>query len=83
MIYLPSRVLARLYELALTCLSLLTAFEAALSGVVVVLDRSKRRGQPREDFPREERPELELGQDGARLELYTEYGGSTRPCSPR
>lgn len=65
------RLLSRLAKLALKFLSLLVAFEAALAGVVVAVDRSKRHGQPRGDFPREERPELAVGD--SRLKLYTDY----------
>lgn len=74
------RALAGLSELALKSLALLVAFEAALAGALALAARltRKRQGEPRKDFPWEDRPEVETGQGGDRLKLYTEYEGLYR-----
>lgn len=65
------RVFGWLSKLALKALALLAIFETALASAVSAIDSSKRWGQPRGDFPREERPELAVGD--SRLKLYTDY----------
>jgi cardiolipin synthase A/B len=52
----------------------LTAVQAALVGVLVAMDEIRKRRQgPREGFPWEDQPEVELGSGDTRLKLYP-YG---------
>ena len=55
----------------------LAAMEVALAGVLMMSARlrGKRRGEPREPFPREEQPEIKLESSDERFKLYLDYEG--------
>lgn len=77
MAHLIRQALARLSRLVLKAFCLLVAFETALAGALALAARltRQRQGEPRTDFPWEDHTEVEAGQGGDRLKLYTEYEG--------
>lgn len=70
-------VLSSFMRAGLKVFLFLAAMEVFLAGVLTMVAklRSKRREEPRESFPREEQPEIELESSDERFKLYLDYEG--------